>query len=888
MRKYINCAVIYFKNTFDKSAFFATAESIVNQKGKFSKDIYCYAIVPEKFKDGSVEELAADFGTDFEFIYSSDPREELRKRLIKPVSEYTVTAEIGDVFSEEAFSSACECFNKVKGSCDIVGLFVNGEDKKYVNYNNGFVNEAGKIYHLTEHYNRRPADLKGLFIKSGVAAQKASRQEKGFDELRFLTDILSRRNVFAVSAPSAFIVPSTGEAFGVSPDMFENRLDSLNEISDGIISANGFLPHYVQDIILCAVTECLNNSADTANSYHIIHYDFNSVWDKLHLLLKNIDSEIIMKLSTTRFNKLFLLKEKYGSCCGFDVYYNDIKMLYGVTPTYKLSEFPAVLDLVSIDSGRLVIEGVCHVPACIDFDAYSVKALINGQLADAQMIERYSDRYFYDKVYLREAGFRLEIPTDSFVCEIRIADCVQKNICIKNAFRFSNICSLSDELEEGYYYKDGCVVNFSENAVIYRRCDEKSRRFWEDNLKFSIRRSEPSRAAEIIEIRDYYWENYKSKEKQIWLITDRPDRADDNGEAFFRYMSRRCEDDIDLYFVLGKNSASYEELSKIGKVIEPFSAEHKKLHLLADYIISSQMSEAVYNPFNEDVKYFRGLFRNPKQVFLQHGVINNEHGGKFFSKYGRDFYGFVVSAQEEYNYMREPKFHYTDREVWLTGLPRWDRLYRDDKKIITIMPTWRKYLTTRTFDEEAGTKIWKVKEGFSDTEYFKFYNEIINNERLLDAADKYGYTVCFMPHVIFLKETDKFDRNDRAVIYDYEKSYREIYAESSLIVTDFSSAVFDFAYMRQPIVYCQFDKDKFYLGHSYTEGYFDHERDGFGEVTYDSDSLVSVLTEYMAGGCKLKPKYRKRIDEFFSFNDKKCCERVYEQIRNSENSRSTE
>lgn len=888
MKKYKNCAVIYYKDSFDKNAFYATAESIVNQTGNFSNNIFCYAIVPEKFKDEPFDELTADHKNNFEYIYSSDPKDELRKRLMKSVSEYTVTAEIGDVFSEEAFSSAYECFENVKGSCDIVGLFVNDENKKYVNYNKGFGKEAGKIYHLAEHYNRRPADLKGLFIKSNVAAEKAARQKKGFDEIRFLTDILSRRNVFATAAPSACITPNTKEIFGVSPDVFESRLDSLNEISNGIISSNGFIPLYIQDIILCAVMECLNNSEDTANAYHISHYDFNSMWDKLHLLLENIDGSVIMKLSTTRFNKLFLLKEKYGKYCGFDFYYNDMKIMYAVTPTYNLSSFPVIIDLIDIDGGRLMIEGICHVPACIDIDAYSVKAFINGKPVDAQMIERYSDRFFYDKIYLKEAGFRLEIPLNDFVYEIKIADFVQKNICIKNVYIFSNICSLGDELDDEYYYKDGYVVNFSENAIICRRCDEKARRFWEENLRFTIRRNEPNRADEIIEIRDYYWENYKNKTKQIWLITDRPDRADDNGEAFFRYMTERNEEDIDLYFVLSKDSGAYEELSSIGQVIEPFSAEHKKLHLLADYIISSQMAEAVYNPFNDDVKYFRGLFRNPKQVFLQHGVINNEHGGKFFSRYGRDFCGFVVSAQEEYNYMREPKFHYTHGEVWLTGLPRWDRLYRNDKKIITIMPTWRKYLTTRTFDEEAGTKIWKVNDNFTDTDYFKFYNGIINDEKLLDAADKYGYTICFMPHVIFLKETDKFDRNDRAVIYDYEKSYREIYAESSLIVTDFSSAVFDFAYMRQPIVYCQFDKDRFYLGHSYTKGYFDHERDGFGEVTYDSESLVNVLTEYMADGCQLKPKYRKRIDEFFSFNDKKCCERVYEKIRDSEDPRSRE
>lgn len=878
MLKYKYHAVIYFGDLFDKNALFITLKSIAEQTGKIARSIFTTVIVPEAYKNSGIEEMTQN-RKFFDFIYCNDCKEELRRCLIGRISEYVTVVRAGSVFSGNALDAAYDCFETVKGNCDVVGIRIETEEKLYNKYNSSFSDCGGKIFHLTEKYNFHPIGLDGLFIKSHLAAQKASCAEKGFEETSFLADILSRRNVFAAADSTSYIVPNITDTAAVSPDIFEKTLDEINAIIARRASANRIVPYYLQSLFLHEILKCLNNAAETVNAYHIIHYDFNAMWDKLGLLLKSIDDKVIMEFSTTRFNKLFLLHQKYGKYCWIDLYYNDLRMMYGNTSTYNLSSFPVRFDLVEIKKGNLSIEGVCHVPSSINLDSYSIKALINGKLVGVEPVERYSDRYFYDKVYLCEAGFKLEIPLTDSSFEIRLVDSVEENICVKSVYEFSNICRLGNDVAEDYYYSDGYAVNYSDNAIICRRCSNKERRYWEETLQFAIRCDIPSRADEIIEIRNYYWNSFQKKTKQIWLITDRPDRADDNGEAFFRYMTERAEEDIELYFVLSRESASYLELSKIGKIIEPFSTEHKKLHLIADYLISSQMAEAVYNPFNEDVKYFRGLFRNPRQVFLQHGVINNEHGGRFFSRYGRDFCGFVVSADEEYNYMREPKFHYTEHEVWLTGLPRWDRLYRDDKKKITIMPTWRKYLTTRTFDEEAGTKIWKVNDNFTDTEYFKFYNSVINSEKLLDAADKYGYTICFMPHVIFLKETDKFDKNQRTVIYDYEKSYREIYAESSLVVTDFSSAVFDFAFMRQPIVYCQFDKEEFYAGHSYSKGYFDHERDGFGEVTYDVDGLVKVLTEYMAEGCVLKPKYRKRIDEFFSFADKKCCERVYEKIR---------
>jgi len=64
----------------------------------------------------------------------------------------------------------------------------------------------------------------------------------------------------------------------------------------------------------------------------------------------------------------------------------------------------------------------------------------------------------------------------------------------------------------------------------------------------------------------------------------------------------------------------------------------------------------------------------------------------------------------------------------------------------------------------------------------------------------------------------------------------------------------------------------------YVPGYFDYDRDGFGEVETDYEATVDRLIEYMASDCKLKDKYRARIDGFFAYNDQENCRRVYEKL----------
>ena len=184
-------------------------------------------------------------------------------------------------------------------------------------------------------------------------------------------------------------------------------------------------------------------------------------------------------------------------------------------------------------------------------------------------------------------------------------------------------------------------------------------------------------------------------------------------------------------------------------------------------------------------------------------------------------------------------------------------------------------------DHDPLTGVWSPGSGFKDSAYYRFYNSLINNERLLAACEEYGYTLAFLPHPNVIPSISLFDHDPRVHFYSLADAYRDVYAESDLVLTDYSSAVFDFAYLRKPMVYTHFDKAEFFGGsHVYTEGYFDYERDGFGEVTYTLDETVELLIDYMKNGCTLKEEYRRRIDGFFAFNDRDNSKRILDKILN--------
>ena len=364
------------------------------------------------------------------------------------------------------------------------------------------------------------------------------------------------------------------------------------------------------------------------------------------------------------------------------------------------------------------------------------------------------------------------------------------------------------------------------------------------------------------------------KRKPIWIISDRADRAGDNGEAFFEYVRREHSKTIKAVFAIRKDSPDYDRIKSIGPVVEAISLRHKFLYLLSDCSISSQ-ANPIINPFLRCSNCYRDILCHINRIFLQHGVTKDDQSG-WLNRYSRELRGFVTAGVPEYESIVSGAYGYPASAIWLTGFPRFDSLYLKNRKIITFMPTWRKYLMS---DLDVKTGIRELYSDFQSSPFYRFYDNLMNHDTLLQEANRLGYRLQFLPHPLLQPYLDLFHTNSQVKLLGVSTKYRDVYAESALVITDYSSAVFDFAYLRKPVIYCQFDADTFFSGaHTYTKGYFDYERDGFGEVEYDVESTVDRIVEYMKNGCRLKDKYRERIDNFFAFNDKDNCRRVYEKI----------
>ena len=379
---------------------------------------------------------------------------------------------------------------------------------------------------------------------------------------------------------------------------------------------------------------------------------------------------------------------------------------------------------------------------------------------------------------------------------------------------------------------------------------------------------------DLAEIRAGFPKFKKEQEKKgsVWLFSDRIDNAGDSGEVVFKYISEHTPNGVRPIFTIGR-AASDEvknRLEAIGEVVYFEDTEFKYYFLLADKIVSSSAGEFTINAFEDDRPYFVDMYHFDF-YFMNHGVNCGDCSARL-NHYNKNIKIFFNTGVNERQAIIDGRYNMTADQCVITGLPRFDALYDDRKKQLLVLPSWRKSIKG-AYDDKTSSVYY---DGFVNTDYYKFYNGLINDERLLAKMREKGYTGLFCLHPIFRKQAVDFQKNDVFAINEGFINYNKVFAESSVMVTDYSTIAFDFAYLKKPIVYTQFDKEEFYKTQTYDKGFFEYERDGFGPVCYDLDSAVDALIKIIDKDCK--NDYIDRVTNFFVNIDKNNSKRVIDAV----------
>lgn len=390
-----------------------------------------------------------------------------------------------------------------------------------------------------------------------------------------------------------------------------------------------------------------------------------------------------------------------------------------------------------------------------------------------------------------------------------------------------------------------------------------------------------------------FYRSYIEKQsllKKIGVFVDSGYKADDNAEHLYRswFINNKIQLDLMPYYLLDKRSSHWSKLREEGfNLVDINSLKAIQLLKSASYIFSSYLPGHL-------CEWIKGHnFKFQKFVFLQHGVITSNLS-KPFNAFFSQIYRMIVSSPFEYKEICGNSYNYIyhKSDILLSGIPRFDAMLSpnlkdikkkpNNHKKILICPTWRSKFNTSNLNLD------KNLYDFINSDYIKNWLDFLNSNKIIKMLEENKIQITFCPHLNFynlLEEyalLDKFISNLHPAITiknPREVSYQKLFLEHDLLITDYSSVHFDFAVLRKPVIYYQFDKEHFYgLTHAYKPGSFNFINDGFGPVVEESSALVKIIATYATRGDRTFKKYKTRVEKIFPTSKGSCADRIRYEI----------
>lgn len=711
-----------------------------------------------------------------------------------------------------------------------------------------------------------------------LATNSAFFKREVFNKYQFDTSLISSEDAVMVNKilfdKNAYGVVSKGgllyrKRFDESSTIDTSRKDKrfylnrLNgffmELIDYSIEKVNHVPKFIQYVIIYDIKWMFitDDRFDILTKKELL--EFNQLTQNI---LNFIDDDIInYHLMDDFYNvKKIIFSLKYG---GYDIKYddNDVVMYVKDIVIDQLSKNRFCLDIIEIKNDVLYISG--FLKSFFTSDEISIEILKTSK-SKKELFAPKLFNYFNRKEnkYLKSfINFDFTVPLDvDEECDVCILAKYKNSKSFKLPINFFNHARLSET--SNYSIWGNYSILFKDNKFFIRKYSYIKMIGWESNILFWLSKSRPPFWTSALFFRFIYLILYPLyRNKKIWMMMDRRDSADDNAVHLYRYCCG-FNDGIDKYFTVSNESLDFEQLSSLKNVLPFYSVKQRLLYLFSDKIISSHPDEFILNPFlGKNVQLYSGLI-NSEKIFLQHGVTK-DNISLWLRKYDKNLAMLVTVSEREAQSFLDYEYNYDYDIIKVLGFPRFDNLKNNsDKKQILIMPTWR-----RSIDNLENEQVVRSL-------YFKKLNSLFSNERLIKIAKTHGYNIIIKPHPKIIDMISLFEINEYIDV-DVDSKYQDLFNNSSLLITDYSSVTFDFAYIKKPVIYYQYADD-----YHFEETFFDYEKMGFGEVISEEDMLIDKIEEYLLNNCKMKDKYKNRVDKFYKFKDRDNCKRVYEAIIN--------
>ena len=278
--------------------------------------------------------------------------------------------------------------------------------------------------------------------------------------------------------------------------------------------------------------------------------------------------------------------------------------------------------------------------------------------------------------------------------------------------------------------------------------------------------------------------------------------------------------------------------------------------------------------------YINNLFKNIDYIMyicVGHGIsffksflyeFNSYYGNKIFDKI------LIPPSQKLISVVK--KYNWTDENIIKINLPRWYKydIFKKNQnekiknKSIFVMFTWRNINSNQTISFD----------------YINNIEKLINNSKLIKSLKDNHIILYYTLHHQFLKYKELFQLNNYAIFIN-ENQISKILSETNLIVTDFSSIIFDQIYRKKPYILFIPDSYDPLIENKYTLEYYKLIKDmrnniiKFENKFFTVEKVINKIIYYINNNFELEQKLKKFYDSF-EFKHENSINKFIEYLKN--------
>lgn len=351
----------------------------------------------------------------------------------------------------------------------------------------------------------------------------------------------------------------------------------------------------------------------------------------------------------------------------------------------------------------------------------------------------------------------------------------------------------------------------------------------------------------------------------------------DNSVIFFEYFLLN-HPEIDCFWVM--RADAYREHAKKTLPLPPLDKLLIKDSFRANVMVLNS-NAIIYSHGRSDVTDYkkREMSKDTAEIMLTHGIaafkktnLHKTMEGKYIAEHAADADLIIANSFHDAE-IKTNKWGIPKEKIAITGLPRYDRLFSQRKKMapqkdrILFMPTWRSWNSNKT----------SLNGSSFTTQIAAFLSKF----GLDNYLGKNGISIHIYIHMWMREFYDEIKQAlpfQNIIILDQGCDLQETILKSSLLITDYSSICWDFLFLDKPVIFYQFDLDE-YLEHTGT--YIDLKKDLFGPVVYNAEDAASWVRYFVENDFSVAP-FLAKMEEMknlaFAYNDGRNCERLAKTI----------